>query len=339
MSSSQRAESGHSFFKKYVNKNNSLMGFITRFNRALTHQRHEELVCNHVDLNERPRLTSMVMMEEQMVNIYTKKIFLSFQKEIGQSNLYICSKKTSCAEFKKYSVHRFELGNNFQRQREVTYYKEMDYLSCSCRTFEFEGYPCRHMLCFFKIKQIILLPEKYILRRWTKNAKAGILFDVNSVFGMDDGPDKSLMARHGLLAHKASMIVDDASLTDARSNYLLGEFENLHLRVKEIDFDGHNVNTHSSSKSREQQVIEDPTEVRAKGCGKRLKSSKEKAISRGNRQCGVCGAVGHDKRTCPNVNFNSRSNMDSFHLNNMPNEPFEDTTFSTIGSSNLPFGL
>ncbi|KAL2475280.1 Protein FAR1-RELATED SEQUENCE 5 [Abeliophyllum distichum] len=297
MSSSQRAESGHSFFKKYVNRNNSLMGFITRFNRALTHQRHEELVCSHVDMNEQPRITSMVMMEEQMVNIYTKKIFLLFQKEIGQSNLYICSKKSSCAEFKKYSVHRFELGSNFQRQREVTYYKDMDYISCSCRTFEFEGYPCRHMMCFFKIKQIILLPEKYILRRWMKNAKVGILYDINSVFGMDDGPDKSLMARHGLLAHKASMIVDDASLTDARSNYLL------------------------VAKACEQQGIEDPIEVRAKGCGKRLKSSKEKAISRGNRQCGVCGAVGHDKRTCSNVNFNSRSNMDSFDFNNMPNEP------------------
>ncbi|KAL2526712.1 Protein FAR1-RELATED SEQUENCE [Abeliophyllum distichum] len=114
---------------------------------------------------------------------------------------------------------------------------------------------------------------------------------------MDDGHDKSLMARHGLLAHKASMVVDDASLTDARSSYLLGELENLHLRVKEIDAVGNNANPHSSSKSREQQSIEDPSEVRAKGCGKRLKMSKEKAISRGNRQCSVCGAVGHDKRT------------------------------------------
>ncbi|KAL2492653.1 Protein FAR-RED IMPAIRED RESPONSE 1 [Abeliophyllum distichum] len=206
MSSSQRAESGHSFFKKYVNRKNSLIGFITRFNRALTHQRHEELVCNHVDVNERPRITPMVMMEEQMENIYTKKIFLMFQKEIGQIAVLL----------------------------------------------SFEGYPCRHMICFFKQKQIILLPEKYILRRWTKNAKAAIVYDTNADFEAHDGSDKGLMARHGLLAHKAAMLVDDASLTDARSSYLLGEFENLHLRVKEIDFDGNNVNPHSSSKSREQ---------------------------------------------------------------------------------------
>ncbi|KAL2472055.1 Protein FAR1-RELATED SEQUENCE [Abeliophyllum distichum] len=231
------------------------------------------------------------------------------------------------------------MGQTFQRQREITFYNNMDYISCSCRTFEFEGFPCRHMICFFKKKQIILLPEKYILRRWTKNAKAAIVYDTNVEFEAHDGADKGLMARHGLLAHKAAMLVDEASLTDARSSYLLAEFENLHLKVKEIEFDGNNVNPHSSSRSREHPAIQDPTEVRAKGCGKRLKSSKEKAISRGNRQCSVCGAVGHDKRTCTSSIFNSRSNMDSFDFNNTPNEAFEDTTFSTIGSSTLPYRL
>ncbi|TKC11306.1 hypothetical protein [Robertmurraya kyonggiensis] len=43
MSSSQRAESSHAFFKKYVSKKNLLMDFILRFNRALAHQRHEDL--------------------------------------------------------------------------------------------------------------------------------------------------------------------------------------------------------------------------------------------------------------------------------------------------------
>ncbi|KAL2455467.1 Protein FAR1-RELATED SEQUENCE [Abeliophyllum distichum] len=242
MSSNQRSESGHSFFKKYVNRKNSLMGFITRFNRALTHQRHEELVCNHVDLNERPRVISMVMMEEQMVRIYTKKIFLLFQKEIGESNKYICTKKTSCISIKMYLVQRFESGSNFQRQRE---------------------------------------------------------------------------------------------LTDARSTYLQGEFEKLHLRIKEIDIDGHNGIPTYSSKSREsQQLVEDPSEVRAKGCGKRMKSSKEKAMSKGSRQCSVCGGAGHDKRTCPTLN--SRFNIGT---DDVANEPYEDATFTTVGSSNFQFGF
>ncbi|KAL2454943.1 Protein FAR1-RELATED SEQUENCE 5 [Abeliophyllum distichum] len=314
------------------------MGFITRFNRALTHQRHEELVCNHVDLNEQPRIMSMVMMEEQMVRIYTKKIFLLFQKEIIQSNKYICTKKVSSGDIKQYSVQRFESGSNFHRQRQVTYYIQTDYVSCSCRTFDFEGYPCRHMICFFKKKQVLPLHEKYILRRWTKNAKVGISYGDADLLtqSVEEGADKSLMARRGLLAHKAAILVDDASLTEGRSSYLLGEFENLHLRVKQIDIVGNTAIPNYSSKSREsQQFIEDPSEVRAKGCGKRLKSSKEKAISKCNRQCSVCGVAGHDKRTCPNLN--SRSNVDTYHIDNTPNEPGEHDTFTTIGSSNFQY--
>ncbi|KAF5181837.1 hypothetical protein FRX31_028575 [Thalictrum thalictroides] len=51
----------------------------------------------------------------------------------------------------------------------------------------------------------------------------------------------------------------------------------------------------------------EPGQVRAKGCGKRQKSGKEKAIdsakeSKG-RLCKGCGqrGVGHDVRTCPKV--------------------------------------
>ena len=67
MSSSQRVENSHSFFKRYVNKNNALMDFITHFNRALAHQCHKELVANYIDLSEQSRPNSIVMMEQQMV--------------------------------------------------------------------------------------------------------------------------------------------------------------------------------------------------------------------------------------------------------------------------------
>ncbi|KAL2542284.1 Protein FAR-RED IMPAIRED RESPONSE 1 [Abeliophyllum distichum] len=230
MSSSQRSESNHSFFKRYVTRKNSLMDFITRFNMALRHRRHEELVANHIDISEQPRLTSKFQMENQMVHVYTKKIFLLFQKEIDQSHFYICTKIS---------------------------------------TFD----------------------------------------DFTAVLSTDDSSSTSLMGRHGLLSHKASLIVDDTALTDERSTFLMGEFESLHIRVKEIT-DGVNIgSTRYKNITRPDSVtIQDPSAVRAKGCGKRLKSAKEKSISKQNRQCGFCGQHGHDKRTCPKRN--ERSNMD-----------------------------
>ncbi|KAL2517295.1 Protein FAR1-RELATED SEQUENCE 5 [Abeliophyllum distichum] len=271
MSSSQRSESGHSFFKRYVNRKNSLMDFITRFNMALRHQRHEELVANHIDISEKPSLMSKFQMETQMVHIYTKKIFLIFQKEIDQSHFYICTKKYTTADAKVYETVRIEHGKTFDRHRQLTYYPVTDMICCSCRTFDFDGYPCRHMISYWRKKQVLLVPDKYILRRWTKNAKA-------------------------------SLIVDDAALTDARSTYLMGEFEALHLRAKDIDDGGTISWRQNKNVNRDDSVvILDPNPVRAKGCGKRLKSSKEKAIAKWNRQCCICGHVGHDKRTCPQV--------------------------------------
>ncbi|XP_075483706.1 protein FAR1-RELATED SEQUENCE 5-like [Primulina tabacum] len=74
ISSSQRSKSSHAFFKKYVSNKNSLMDFTTRFNRALRHQRHNELVDDHIDLNECPKIKSKRPMETQMVKVYTKKM-------------------------------------------------------------------------------------------------------------------------------------------------------------------------------------------------------------------------------------------------------------------------
>ncbi|XP_048326658.2 protein FAR1-RELATED SEQUENCE 5-like [Ziziphus jujuba] len=85
MSSSQRAENSHSFFKKYVSKKNFLMDFIFRFNRALAHQCHEELSADHVDINKKPILKLPLEMEKQMAKIYTCKMFYKFQDELWYS--------------------------------------------------------------------------------------------------------------------------------------------------------------------------------------------------------------------------------------------------------------
>ncbi|KAL2525061.1 Protein FAR1-RELATED SEQUENCE [Abeliophyllum distichum] len=131
------------------------------------------------------------------------------------------------------------------------------------------------------------------------------------------------MARHGLLSHKASLIVDDAALTDERSEFLIGEFESLHLRVKEIAAPGNIGSTRYKSITRPDSVnIQDPSVVRAKGCGKRLKSGKEKSISKQNRQCRICGQHGHDKRTCP-----QRNEMSNTEVEQRPDAQDDGTQF------------
>ncbi|KAL2485876.1 Protein FAR1-RELATED SEQUENCE [Abeliophyllum distichum] len=168
-----------------------------KFNRALVHQRHEELAANHIDLSQRPKVTTALMIENQMVQIYTKKIFLLFQNELVQSNSYTCSKRSSSDEGKVYAVQRFEPGRTSDR------------------------------------------------------------------------------IRHRMLSYATSDLVDDGSLTDARSTFLLSEFQSLQIRVKDIDTGDDVGMSRNKNKSREEtQVVRDPNPVRAKECGKRLKSEK-----------------------------------------------------------------
>ncbi|KAL2474632.1 Protein FAR1-RELATED SEQUENCE [Abeliophyllum distichum] len=115
------------------------------------------------------------------------------------------------------------------------------------------------------------------------------------------------------------------------------EFETLHLRIKGI-CDGGNVGlTRSRNKiTEERNTIHDPSFVRAKGCRKRLKSSKEKSLAKNIQQCSACGQNDHDKRTCPKLV--DRSTMETYQPN-MNDQVFtqdegrSETTFMSYASS------
>ncbi|KAL8507076.1 hypothetical protein ACS0TY_017819 [Phlomoides rotata] len=284
MSSSQRVESSHSFFKRYLDHKNSLIDFITHFNRALVHQRHEELVANHNDCNEVPVMVTGFPMELKMSSIYTKKIFLLFQKELQESMTYICTLISETNESKVYMVKQFEPEKPFNRQRRLTYHISSDLISCSCQLFEFEGYPCRHILCWMKVMQVMMLPDKYIIERWTKKAKTVVVFE--QLPNLAEG--QSFFSRRIALARIAMELVDECSLTEARRIFLMGELKNLMVKAKDIDDDSNIGKRHS--KSREfTNIVRDPNPIRTKGCGKRIKSSKEKAMSQSSRTCSICG--------------------------------------------------
>ncbi|XP_073271500.1 protein FAR1-RELATED SEQUENCE 5-like [Primulina huaijiensis] len=301
MSSSQRSESSHAFFKRYVSSKNSLMDFIIRFNKALRHQRHNELVADHVDMNERPKIRSNWPMESQMVNVYTKKKWLEFQKEISQSHGYYVQPESVGTEFGVYKVMNFQ-GSSSSKPRVLTHAIQGDYISCSCMKFQFEGIPCRHMLAFFRINQVFHLPDKYILKRWTQDAKNVALFPMDEQNVMDD-PKRCLMSRHLRLSYKSSALVDVASLTVEGTNFLSAQFDYIGSKMKEMNIDTTLSGGSQSRRATDGTIgIIDPSDIRTKGCGKRLKSSKEKSTSKGRlcRGCGLRGVL-HDKRNCPNL--------------------------------------
>ncbi|XP_073037914.1 protein FAR1-RELATED SEQUENCE 5-like [Primulina eburnea] len=324
MSSSQRSESSHAFFKRYISSKNSLMDFIIRFNKALRHQRHNELVADHVDMNERPKLQSKWPMESQMVTVYTKKKWLEFQEEMSQSHGYYVQTESVGNEFGIYKVMNFQASSS-SKPRVLTHVIQGDDILCSCMKFQFEGIPCRHMLAFFRINQVFHLPDKYILKCWTQAAKIVEFFPTDEQ-NVVEAPERCLMSRHLRLSYKASALVDIASLTVEGTNFLNAQFDYIGNKMKDLNMTT-TVSGGSQCRRATDRAIDivDPQKIRTKGCGKRLKSSKEKATTQG-RKCRGCGRRGvqHDKRNCPNLQDGSTIN------NKNEEESSDDEDFGSI---------
>ncbi|CAL8133132.1 unnamed protein product [Prunus armeniaca] len=68
------AKSSHAFFKQYVCRKNSFIEFIVRFERALAHQRHKELIGDHIDHNEVPRTQLSTPMERKVMDNYMREM-------------------------------------------------------------------------------------------------------------------------------------------------------------------------------------------------------------------------------------------------------------------------
>ncbi|ESR42104.1 hypothetical protein CICLE_v10013881mg, partial [Citrus x clementina] len=296
MSSSQRAESYHFFFKRYVSKKNSLLDFMIRFNRALNHQRHEELNANHADINEKPTLKLPLKMEKQMVSLYTREIFYKFQDELWDS---LQHKIELVKEDAHHCVYKVVNQNEDDDVHEVLFDKTLDFASCICKKFESKGIPCKHILAYFHRKQFTYLPDQYILKRWTKSARCDKVIGDGGL-EIEDCFQNSILMRRTALFQLASNVIDKAVISEEASKILMDDFENSLRKIKSVV--SQDPKAMEKNKCTDQHVLNDPLVVRAKGCGKRLKKRKEKARAKDkNRRCHGCGKIGqsHDKRNCP----------------------------------------
>ncbi|KAI8559429.1 hypothetical protein RHMOL_Rhmol04G0173100 [Rhododendron molle] len=320
MTSSQRAEITHAFFKRYVSKQNSLLEFVTRFERALSKIRHNELDMDHKDVNEKPHLKTMYPMELTMSEFYTIEIFYMFQEELFQNVAYKLTATNEDEHHCVYTVRRVK-GSDL-RVREIVVDKSSNHARCSCKMFECAGIPCRHLLAYFSRMQIEDLPNEYILQRWTKSAKA---MRVRDDLGSDTKEicDTSLFERRNRLFQLDSTLIDEAVLTEDGTQFveeLLSSGQEKLCDMKKVRQDG--VGNSIQVPIFRDQGLKEPLQVRAKGCGKRLKGGKEKAAKKA-RRCNGCGLTrqSHDKRNCPKLLNTSSQNT---WLNDEDDDEAED---------------
>ncbi|KAF7152714.1 hypothetical protein RHSIM_Rhsim01G0152900 [Rhododendron simsii] len=217
MTSSQRAEISHSFFKRYMSNNNSMYEFVTRFDRALARLRYNELDLDHKDINEKLVLKTSWLMEKKMNELYTLHSFKKFQEEIFQIGAYVLMIRHEDERLCVWKVQREEMEGS--RGHEVSVDKSSNHFT-SCTII-----------------------------------------------------DDAVLDEEGTEVVREALLSSQKKIGFVRGSRQDGSTSSIQLPIS----------------LGSQHGLKEPFKVRAKGCGKRLKGGKEKAVKK-SRKCHGCGS-------------------------------------------------
>lgn len=172
LSLAQKPESLSMFFEKYLNRNTPLQVFISILDQSMAVWNEREALEDFASTCTRPTLKTPSSILKQAAAIYTRTVFDLFQDEFVESLGYFAD-KIEGGVISKYNVTKDENACTFI----VTHDSSEERTSCSCYKFERSGILCRHILRVYLTVDVRLLPEHYILKRWTKDAKNGFVLD------------------------------------------------------------------------------------------------------------------------------------------------------------------
>ncbi|KAL5219565.1 hypothetical protein ABZP36_020249 [Zizania latifolia] len=173
LSASQRPESLRNIFEKYFNRRTALPVFISLFEHLMAGWSEREALEDLAASFTRPILRTPSNMMKQLSEIYTITVFNIFEEEFVESLGYYISSLDNDGLIAVYSVTK----EDSEATCRVRYDNSGDRAKCSCCKFESCGILCRHILRVFLALDVRTIPDVYILKRWTKEAKNGFVMD------------------------------------------------------------------------------------------------------------------------------------------------------------------
>ncbi|XP_056173120.1 protein FAR-RED IMPAIRED RESPONSE 1-like [Syzygium oleosum] len=196
--STQRSESTNNVFRHMSTKTLSLVEFVHHYEEQLKHMREVE---SQYDYSSRGTAKLKVNngILSHATSVYTRTIFERFNEEFLHSLSEHISSTTFDGSVSLYTLKCMGIGSQGEY---VVRFDSADFsVSCECKLFESKGWLCRHALCVLNVNMLMVtvIPSSYILKRWTKDAKEGIVNDESHQ--MSPGPSK--FNRFSTLMHES----------------------------------------------------------------------------------------------------------------------------------------
>nr|TKW35320.1 hypothetical protein SEVIR_2G364300v2 [Setaria viridis]TKW35321.1 hypothetical protein SEVIR_2G364300v2 [Setaria viridis]TKW35324.1 hypothetical protein SEVIR_2G364300v2 [Setaria viridis] len=189
-------------------------------------QQKESLTKLEADVNANQSTKKPPMrMLRQAANVYTPAAFKMFEREF---ELYMDCMLYNCGEMGTIFEYRISVEDN-PKDHFVKFDSHNSMMNCTCKTFEFIGIPCRHMLKVLDTRNIKDLPVQYIVKRWTKDAKSG---SSNGGCAFSFEPESAQTKRYNLLcrifsiaAARAATSAESFTFMENQSNILMDQVE------------------------------------------------------------------------------------------------------------------
>ncbi|XP_024031341.1 protein FAR1-RELATED SEQUENCE 5-like [Morus notabilis] len=166
--SALRCEIFTSNLRKHLKPDSDVILLLKHLAKVVNDLHYKELEANY-DMTQRPsRIMGDVILLKQARDIYTPPIFELLQQGYETCLNIVVNRCTHSGALFEYRVSIY----GQQREYTVTFNSTDETVACNCMKFEFVGVLCSHALKVLDYRNLKLIPTQYILKRWTKNARA-----------------------------------------------------------------------------------------------------------------------------------------------------------------------
>ncbi|XP_073133314.1 protein FAR1-RELATED SEQUENCE 5-like [Henckelia pumila] len=168
-----RSEATNRALKKAGNKTISLYEFVMNYtkiqNKWREKEKAEDTRCRHGKPGQILKNHPLLI---HAADVYTISIYQLFEMELINSLNCKNVEASSCYDNDWNWIEiKVKSHDEHSRVRCVLFNKLTKEIKCTCHKFETMGILCKHVLMVFNSMDVTVLPNRYILKRWTKNVR------------------------------------------------------------------------------------------------------------------------------------------------------------------------
>ncbi|CAN6247646.1 unnamed protein product [Urochloa humidicola] len=227
------SKSKYSIFRDYVQQNDTIETFISQYEIFKEEAVNIEDGDRFDSTPKKAVYSTWHPIERHAAEIYTKGVFLRFQKELLGASAFNAFEKEKDAIYTVEKALDYEDAEFLRDSFSIEVNLKTNTFNCICSKFERDGIVCCHVLRLFTQFSINKIPEHYIKPRWTKKFRDQELQKYCSVKIGSDVSQSTL--RYAMIMKRMAESCATVSKDPDRSKIFLEEHERILQKLTDTE--------------------------------------------------------------------------------------------------------